>query len=170
MTPAAGGHGDAPGNTPKTPGKLSLTLEPIRVITRSRVGTRMGRMQGTTTTPYLLGMARSCDAAEADSRPNPKGRASFPACRRYSDSTTREGSRLQTRSIGFGDLSSSPSRLGLRQNPLRRGPRSYSDRLLVQRMGEGQTFSSEVHLSRTTGAGHCTDLPEHSVCAGTWLQ
>ena len=57
---------------------------------------------------YLSGMSRSCDAVDAHWRRNPKGRASFPASLRCSGSTDRQGP-------------SSPSRLGVRENTLRRG-------------------------------------------------
>ena len=57
---------------------------------------------------YLNGMSRNSDAVDAHSRHNPEGRASFTAPLRWSGSTARQGP-------------SSPSRLGLRQNTLRRG-------------------------------------------------
>ncbi len=75
---------------------------------RPRVVTRMRWIQGRATLTYLYGMSRSSDAIDAHSRHNPQGRASFAASRHCSGSTGR-------------GAPSSPSRLGLRQNTLRRG-------------------------------------------------
>jgi len=118
----------------KTLAPLALRLEPIRITTRSRVVTKTRWLQGRPTTPYLGGMARRPDAADACFRRNPKGRTVFcpmPAL------------------LGLDDPSgsSSPSRLGLGQNPTRRGPCSDPDRLLIVLERKGKKMYLLTDLS-----------------------
>ena len=108
------------GDRPEPP-RTSVTLRAPNRMRRGRVVTRMRWIQGRATVTYLYGMSRSSDAVDAHSRHNPQGRASFAASRRCSGSTGRQARRQRLQIPMKRDLETSPSRLGLRQNTLRRG-------------------------------------------------
>ena len=106
-------------------------LEPIRITARSRVVTRTGQMQGRPTMSYLVTVCRGGLTPQmAGPCHNPSGRAWVKSrCVGILDPVF---CRMPS-SLGLDASSqdaSSPLLLGLRQNPARRGPWSYSDRLL----------------------------------------
>ena len=96
----------------------AMDLEPILIPPRIRVVTKTVWMQGRTTTPTPGGLARSPDAADGRFLSQPSGTGRL----------LPHAGVARARHI-VKDMSS-PSRLGLRQNPTRRGPSTCWDRLL----------------------------------------
>ncbi len=131
------------------------TLRAPNRMRRGRVVTRMRWIQGRATVIYLYGMSRSYDAVDAHSRHNPQGRASFAASRRGPRRTARRRGAPALLVLDGAPSPASPSRLGLRQNTLRRGASHSVSGSKSQHCGQRGQEEYELQPQRR----HCGAAP-----------